>query len=725
MANFTPNQNDYKNLTPFKTWLLLQINTWGQNNFPFVESDFDELTNYGMMQKLMKAVNDVISNENMVEDDMTNIFNAFTELQNYINNYFDNLDLQNEVNVKLDEMAENGTLTNLIKNYVDPIQEEFEDSINQQFASYKNQVNSDLNTMNTKINNITSGTPIPVSSISEMTNTSRIYLLTTDGYWYYYNGSEWVQGELYQSMGINPSSVTYDSFESTLKDSLEPIYHDDNVYDYEVGFITNTGELITEYSGTQNKFYIEVDLDGNEIFDIKVQIYPNYYNAGYPLYMIYDNENNVIYTEPLPATEGDIKRTIICPALGKKLRINCTSYVSSGLLRPKYYLVKRSNYIQSDKINYNQMDSVMKTLFEPQYEEEEKTIFFQNGYLSNSQSINIYTNWNIYEFEVEPYELIKITGLNNLYTNPVVFFGSKDVEFTQTINDIDYTQNIALETLPINPSGTSAIDDIILNVPAWCTKIYCVAHVNNTNFKFMKCTNFKVNADETTIDLSNVESNPLKDKTLCFMGDSIMAATSTGVKGWVGIMSENNPNTNFYNYGHDGYTIAKAEDDWSNRSIQNVLPTILSEHPTSDYIVFQGGANDYWGSSHGITLGEISSGYNPNNFDRTTFSGGMEYIINYLYTNFPKTKIVFIVTHQVYASNFYQFMDRAKEICKKWAVPYIDLFDEGNINFQISYMRDRYSRHDETHPTGDGLHPNLDGYEIETPLIENTLKYKI
>ena len=157
MANFTPNQNDYKNLTPFKTWLLLQINTWGQNNFPFVESDFDELTNYGMMQKLMKALNDVISNENMVEEDMTNLYNAFTELQTYlfdefadyksklntsfdeykeqvdgeveqfetditadfnelhdfVDNYFDN-NFPELVNDKLDEMASDGTLENLL-----------------------------------------------------------------------------------------------------------------------------------------------------------------------------------------------------------------------------------------------------------------------------------------------------------------------------------------------------------------------------------------------------------------------------------------------------------------------------------------------------------------------------------------------------------------------------------------------------------------------------------
>lgn len=119
-ANFEPNQNKYKNLTPFKCWLLHQINNWGLNNFPFVESDFDELTNYGMLMKMMKALNDVISNQNKVEQDMTNLFNAFTELQTYVNNYFDNLDVQDEIDNKLDEMAESGLLSHMLNDYVLP-----------------------------------------------------------------------------------------------------------------------------------------------------------------------------------------------------------------------------------------------------------------------------------------------------------------------------------------------------------------------------------------------------------------------------------------------------------------------------------------------------------------------------------------------------------------------------------------------------------------------------
>lgn len=117
--DYKPEQNEYKNMTPFKTWLIYQINTWGVNNFPFLENDFDQLTNYGMMMKLMKALNDNITNQNLVEEDMTKLYGAFTELQTYIDNYFDNLDIQEEIDNKLDEMAESGELADIIAQYLE------------------------------------------------------------------------------------------------------------------------------------------------------------------------------------------------------------------------------------------------------------------------------------------------------------------------------------------------------------------------------------------------------------------------------------------------------------------------------------------------------------------------------------------------------------------------------------------------------------------------------
>lgn len=243
--DYKPEQNEYTNLTPFKAWLVNQINTWGINNFPFLEGDFDKLTNYGMLMKMMKCLNDIISNENKVEDDMTNLFNAFTELQTYVNNYFDNLDVQDEINIKLDEMAQDGTLTGLISTYLIPI-------INEQ--------NRQIQNIDNKVDAVASGSPIPVSSISDMTNTSKVYVLTTDGYWYYYNAttSEWTQGGIYQS------SQSTDDVETT-KSILESVYNvtgiKGDVVEYENKTInTSTGVINNSTTRILTKDYLPNNL---------------------------------------------------------------------------------------------------------------------------------------------------------------------------------------------------------------------------------------------------------------------------------------------------------------------------------------------------------------------------------------------------------------------------------------------------------------------------------
>lgn len=110
---------DYKRLTPFK-WFVLE-------NFPFIEADFDAITNYQLFCKVVEYLNKTIDSMNqtgeVVEEftqkfiDFTeNINNLYNELKSYVDNYFTNLDVQEEINNKLDEMAENGKLLELLSN---------------------------------------------------------------------------------------------------------------------------------------------------------------------------------------------------------------------------------------------------------------------------------------------------------------------------------------------------------------------------------------------------------------------------------------------------------------------------------------------------------------------------------------------------------------------------------------------------------------------------------
>ena len=69
------------------------------------------------------------------------------------------------------------------------------------------------NNLQTQINGLASGSPLVASSTSGMTDTTRVYVNTTDGHWYYYNGSAWTDGGVYQA---TEDSETVDDLENTV-----------------------------------------------------------------------------------------------------------------------------------------------------------------------------------------------------------------------------------------------------------------------------------------------------------------------------------------------------------------------------------------------------------------------------------------------------------------------------------------------------------------------------
>lgn len=84
---------------------------WVCQNFPFLEDDFDALTDYELFCKLIGYVKEVVK-------DNKEILKKVNDLENYVNNYFDNLDVQEEINNKLDEMASDGTLADIMADYL-------------------------------------------------------------------------------------------------------------------------------------------------------------------------------------------------------------------------------------------------------------------------------------------------------------------------------------------------------------------------------------------------------------------------------------------------------------------------------------------------------------------------------------------------------------------------------------------------------------------------------
>lgn len=125
--------NYIKNLYP-----LLQ-----SNSFPFLEKTFDDIDEYAILARIQKAVNEVITNNNILNSNFTELNSNFTELNNYVTNYFKNLDVQNEIDIKLQQMAEDGTLAQIIN-------EEIFTDLNNKITELENTID-DLENNNTTI----------------------------------------------------------------------------------------------------------------------------------------------------------------------------------------------------------------------------------------------------------------------------------------------------------------------------------------------------------------------------------------------------------------------------------------------------------------------------------------------------------------------------------------------------------------------------------------------
>lgn len=112
MTNVNNNYTDMKNLTPFKLCVL--------QNFPFIEADFDAVTNYQLLCKVVEYLNMVIDNNNKQNDNINQLEQNFITLHNYVNNYFNNLDVQEEINKKIDELITTGEFNSFLSGIYTP-----------------------------------------------------------------------------------------------------------------------------------------------------------------------------------------------------------------------------------------------------------------------------------------------------------------------------------------------------------------------------------------------------------------------------------------------------------------------------------------------------------------------------------------------------------------------------------------------------------------------------
>ena len=139
-ADFAPELGALKSLRPFVFW--------AQTTLPTVFDD--SLSYYEVLTKLTKMVNTMLENEDTNAENIAALAEAYQELEDFTNDYFENLDITQEISDKIDELVDDGTIggyvvdraTTLVNNYL--YGEDGESGVNKDIEDLISDANADI-----------------------------------------------------------------------------------------------------------------------------------------------------------------------------------------------------------------------------------------------------------------------------------------------------------------------------------------------------------------------------------------------------------------------------------------------------------------------------------------------------------------------------------------------------------------------------------------------------
>lgn len=222
-----------------------------------------------------------------------------------------------------------------------------------------------------------------------------------------------------------------------------------------------------------------------------------------------------------------------------------------------------------------------------------------------------------------------------------------------------------------------------------------------------------VSADNSATVSVDTESQLYKKRVL-FVGDSICEASNDGRVGWAGRIIKWN-SMRGVNAGKSAASISTARG--ANRVIAQ-LKAHEKNGPLYDFVIMHGGVNDAWDSA---PVGVMTEGFDAE-YDVTTFAGGLEETIRFAKETYTNAKFGYIINFRQPLATAYgrlsdmsEYVEMTKQICDKWGVVYLDLYNDENLNNNLLKTNTRQF-------VPDAVHPNTAGYEIISPIINEWMK---
>lgn len=230
----------------------------------------------------------------------------------------------------------------------------------------------------------------------------------------------------------------------------------------------------------------------------------------------------------------------------------------------------------------------------------------------------------------------------------------------------------------------------------------------------------------------------LKGKTVIWNGDSIcQGATATGT--WADRIAAKNELKAWKNYGVGGGTITENlfyQSGKVRHSVSASLDQMYNDYPDADYVILEGGTNDadligrFTAGMPPAYFGEVDPENFDGPFDPETFCGALENVFYRAKLLWPDAKICFIVAQKMginptLSANRYAYFKAAMEICEKWDIPYLNLWDDCELDPTKLDMYDPNKTKEENDQVSmyrDAQHLTAAGYDLTAEIIDKWLK---
>lgn len=312
----------------------------------------------------------------------------------------------------------------------------------------------------------------------------------------------------------------------------------------------------------------------------------------------------------------------------------------------------------------------------------------------------------------------KLQPADNLSTTGIfpILYGIKSITYTAF-------RNVDIPTILFLSADMKVAGMVIATTaPTYGDTMYSGIAEIPSNAVYMEFSVLNTNNDSSvTVMYSNIESNqkrieilekdPLYGKKITCTGNSITAAThSVPGHGYVEQIADAHGMT-VDNHAIWGAIIPqghpRANDDVTD--IGCIHDTLDDMDADADIVIISGSINDceYYADTN--FLGEITGDFSTE-LDLTTFYGALEDMCKKALQKYAGKPIIYVIEHRMtldnttYGQYYLKLHEAIVKVINKWGISIVDLFNDcPSLNYNNGYK--------EKYTTGDGTHPNYEGYE--------------